>query len=76
MIFYISTTTSGSPEERNQRFLGFFSAITKNGSLKSTSSPVPVTLFTTLAALMLTIGLIVTDSFFIYEATSSRKTQE
>ncbi|XP_026452811.1 transmembrane protein 258-like [Papaver somniferum] len=45
------------------------------GSVKSISSPIPVTLFPTLAALMLTIGLIVTASFFIYEATSSRKTR-
>ncbi|RZC49798.1 hypothetical protein C5167_018224 [Papaver somniferum] len=49
--------------------------LSQAGSVKSISSPIPVTLFPTLAALMLTIGLIVTASFFIYEATSSRKTR-
>ncbi|KAG6779953.1 transmembrane protein 258-like [Populus alba x Populus x berolinensis] len=37
------------------------------------SSPVPVAWYPTLAVFMLAIGLIVTASFFIYEATSSRR---
>ncbi|KAJ6365706.1 hypothetical protein OIU76_030472 [Salix suchowensis] len=37
------------------------------------TSPVPVAWYPTLAILMLAVGLIVTASFFIYEATSSRR---
>ncbi|KAB5552548.1 hypothetical protein DKX38_009859 [Salix brachista] len=37
------------------------------------TSPVPVTWYPTLAIFMLAIGLIVSASFFIYEATSSRR---
>ncbi|WCJ42681.1 Transmembrane protein 258 [Euphorbia peplus] len=37
------------------------------------ASPVPVNLYPILAISMLSIGLIVTASFFIYEATSSRR---
>ncbi|KAK1269897.1 hypothetical protein QJS04_geneDACA005273 [Acorus gramineus] len=36
------------------------------------TSPVPVVWYPTLAVLMLSVGLMVTASFFIYEATSSR----
>nr|XP_017228818.1 PREDICTED: transmembrane protein 258-like [Daucus carota subsp. sativus] len=42
-------------------------------SLKPISSPVPVVWYPTLAVFMLAIGLIVTASFFIYEATSSKR---
>ncbi|XP_019226418.1 PREDICTED: transmembrane protein 258-like [Nicotiana attenuata] len=42
-------------------------------SAKPISSPVPITWYPTLAVFMLAIGLIVTASFFIYEATSPRK---
>ncbi|KAL3825288.1 hypothetical protein ACJIZ3_021317 [Penstemon smallii] len=42
-------------------------------SVKPISSPVPDAWYPTLAFLMLAVGLIVTASFFIYEATSSRK---
>ncbi|KAG6737032.1 uncharacterized protein [Populus alba] len=37
------------------------------------TSPVPVTWYPTLAIFMLAIGLMVSASFFIYEATSSRR---
>ncbi|KAG1330166.1 uncharacterized protein [Elaeis guineensis] len=40
---------------------------------KPISSPVPVAWYPSLAVLMLSIGLVVTASFFIYEATSSRR---
>ncbi|XP_062148892.1 uncharacterized protein LOC133857631 [Alnus glutinosa] len=40
---------------------------------KPIASPVPDAWYPTLSALMLAIGLIVTASFFIYEATSSRR---
>ncbi|CAN1340305.1 Transmembrane protein 258 [Linum perenne] len=39
------------------------------------TAPVPITWYPTLAVLMLSIGLIITASFFIYEATSSKKTR-
>ncbi|KAG1335435.1 transmembrane protein [Cocos nucifera] len=39
---------------------------------KPISSPVPVAWYPSLAVLMLSVGLLVTASFFIYEATSSR----
>ncbi|GMH18076.1 hypothetical protein Nepgr_019917 [Nepenthes gracilis] len=42
-------------------------------SAKPISSPVPESLYPTLAVLMLAIGLAVAASFFIYEATISRK---
>ncbi|KAI3447130.1 hypothetical protein Pfo_003795 [Paulownia fortunei] len=42
-------------------------------SVKPISSPVPDAWYPTLAVFMLAIGLVVTASFFIYEATSSRK---
>ncbi|KMS95565.1 hypothetical protein BVRB_007110 [Beta vulgaris subsp. vulgaris] len=40
---------------------------------KPITSPVPPSLYPTLAFFLLVFGLIVTASFFIYEATSSRK---
>ncbi|GKV14002.1 hypothetical protein SLEP1_g24941 [Rubroshorea leprosula] len=40
---------------------------------KSISSPVPDASYSTLAVFMLTFGLVVTASFFVYEATSSRQ---
>ncbi|KAG0484699.1 hypothetical protein HPP92_008778 [Vanilla planifolia] len=40
---------------------------------KPVTSPVPVAWYPSLTVLMLSIGLLVTASFFIYEATSSRK---
>ncbi|CAA3022502.1 transmembrane 258 [Olea europaea subsp. europaea] len=40
---------------------------------KSISSPVPDVWYPTLSVFMLCIGLFVTASFFIYEATSSTK---
>ncbi|PKA56465.1 hypothetical protein AXF42_Ash014969 [Apostasia shenzhenica] len=40
---------------------------------KPVTSPVPVAWYPSLAVLMLSIGLMVTASFFIYEATSSRR---
>ncbi|XP_015571767.1 transmembrane protein 258 [Ricinus communis] len=40
---------------------------------KAITSPVPVNLYPALALSMLAIGLMVTASFFIYEATSSRR---
>ncbi|OAY27129.1 transmembrane protein 258 [Manihot esculenta] len=42
-------------------------------SPKPITSPVPVTWYPTLAVSMLAIGLVITASFFIYEATSSRR---
>ncbi|CAI9100586.1 OLC1v1037715C1 [Oldenlandia corymbosa var. corymbosa] len=42
-------------------------------SVKPISSPVPEAWYPTLAVLMLAVGLIVTASFFIYEATISKK---
>nr|GMC69398.1 transmembrane protein 258-like [Ipomoea batatas] len=42
-------------------------------SAKPISSPVPVSMYPTLAFFMIVVGLVVTASFFIYEATSSRK---
>ncbi|XAR53442.1 hypothetical protein NMG60_11021995 [Bertholletia excelsa] len=42
-------------------------------SVKPISSPVPEVWYPTLAFLMLAIGLVMTASFFIYEATSSRR---
>ncbi|KAF6148799.1 hypothetical protein GIB67_038132 [Kingdonia uniflora] len=42
-------------------------------SAKPISSPVPDAWYPTLAFLMLFVGLVVTASFFIYEATSSRR---
>ncbi|OVA08435.1 Protein kinase domain [Macleaya cordata] len=42
-------------------------------SAKPISSPVPDAWYPTLAFFMLAIGLVVTASFFIYEATSSKK---
>ncbi|XP_073033655.1 uncharacterized protein [Primulina huaijiensis] len=42
-------------------------------SAKPISSPVPDAWYPTLSVFMLAIGLVVTASFFIYEATSSRK---
>ncbi|XP_010541066.1 PREDICTED: transmembrane protein 258-like [Tarenaya hassleriana] len=40
---------------------------------KPIASPIPVTMYPTLAVFTLAIGLFITASFFIYEATSSRK---
>ncbi|OAY53921.1 transmembrane protein 258 [Manihot esculenta] len=40
---------------------------------KSITSPVPDAWYPTLAVSMLAIGLLVTASFFVYEATSSRR---
>ncbi|KAF8400996.1 hypothetical protein HHK36_014299 [Tetracentron sinense] len=45
----------------------------KAPAAKPIASPVPDAWYPTLAVLMLAIGLAVTASFFIYEATSSRK---
>ncbi|KAK1437606.1 hypothetical protein QVD17_03400 [Tagetes erecta] len=42
-------------------------------SAKPISSPVPVDWYPSLAVLMLAVGLVITASFFIYEATSSKK---
>ncbi|TVU33119.1 hypothetical protein EJB05_24904 [Eragrostis curvula] len=41
----------------------------------SISSPVPVAWYPTLAVAMVAIGLIFTAFFFIYEATSSRRSR-
>ncbi|KAG7023658.1 Transmembrane protein-like protein [Cucurbita argyrosperma subsp. argyrosperma] len=40
---------------------------------KPVTSPVPEAWYPTLAVLMIAVGLVITASFFIYEATSSRK---
>ncbi|XP_022926045.1 transmembrane protein 258-like [Cucurbita pepo subsp. pepo] len=40
---------------------------------KPVTSPVPEAWYPTLAVLMIAVGLIITASFFIYEATTSRK---
>ncbi|KAI3696318.1 hypothetical protein L1987_79330 [Smallanthus sonchifolius] len=42
-------------------------------SAKPISSPVPDAWYPSLAVPMLAVGLVITASFFIYEATSSRK---
>ncbi|XP_004507932.1 uncharacterized protein [Cicer arietinum] len=42
---------------------------------KAIASPIPDSLYPTLSIINLAIGLILTASFFIYEATSSRKTR-
>ncbi|XP_071714644.1 uncharacterized protein [Rutidosis leptorrhynchoides] len=44
-------------------------------SAKPISSPVPDVWYPSLAVLMLAIGLVITASFFIYEATSSKKSR-
>ncbi|KAJ3686503.1 hypothetical protein LUZ61_015667 [Rhynchospora tenuis] len=44
-------------------------------ALKSISSPVPVALYPTLAVVMLSVGFMTTAFFFIYEATSTRKSR-
>ncbi|KAL6628904.1 hypothetical protein ACP70R_028669 [Stipagrostis hirtigluma subsp. patula] len=41
----------------------------------SVSTPVPVAWYPTLAVAMVSVGLMLTASFFIYEATSSRKSR-
>ncbi|EMS49445.1 hypothetical protein TRIUR3_24651 [Triticum urartu] len=40
---------------------------------KAISSPVPVEWYPTLAVVMVSVGLMLTASFFIYEATTSRR---
>ncbi|KAL5572478.1 hypothetical protein UlMin_022075 [Ulmus minor] len=40
---------------------------------KAITSPVPEAWYPTLSVIMLAIGLVVTASFFVYEATSSRR---
>ncbi|XP_072965358.1 uncharacterized protein [Typha angustifolia] len=42
---------------------------------KPISSPVPVEWYPSLAVVMVSIGLLVTASFFIYEATSSMRSR-
>ncbi|KAG7984066.1 hypothetical protein I3843_04G138500 [Carya illinoinensis] len=42
---------------------------------KPITSPVPDAWYPTLSVFMLAIGLVVTAFFFIYEATSSRRTR-
>ncbi|KAG2606694.1 hypothetical protein PVAP13_4NG211853 [Panicum virgatum] len=42
---------------------------------KAISSPVPVEWYPTLAVVMVSVGLMLTASFFIYEATSSRRSR-
>ncbi|WVZ79688.1 hypothetical protein U9M48_027253 [Paspalum notatum var. saurae] len=42
---------------------------------KPISSPVPVEWYPTLAVVMVSVGLMLTASFFIYEATSSRRSR-
>ncbi|KAJ1694532.1 hypothetical protein LUZ63_011230 [Rhynchospora breviuscula] len=44
-------------------------------ALKSVSSPVPVALYPSLAVVMLSVGFMITAFFFIYEATSTRKSR-
>ncbi|XP_062010681.1 uncharacterized protein LOC133727070 [Rosa rugosa] len=44
-------------------------------SPKPIASPVPDAWYPTLAVVMLSLGLLFTASFFIYEATSSRKSR-
>ncbi|XP_052180550.1 uncharacterized protein LOC127793843 [Diospyros lotus] len=43
---------------------------------KPISSPIPVAWYPTLSVFMLAIGLVLTASFFIYEATTSRKNRK
>ncbi|XP_039031517.1 transmembrane protein 258-like [Hibiscus syriacus] len=40
---------------------------------KALSSPVPIEWYPTLAVVLLSIGLVVTASFFIYEATCTKR---
>ncbi|KAL3744761.1 hypothetical protein ACJRO7_013949 [Eucalyptus globulus] len=40
---------------------------------KAITSPVPISWYPTLSVLMLAIGLVITGSFFNYEATTSRR---
>ncbi|PUZ60241.1 hypothetical protein GQ55_4G108200 [Panicum hallii var. hallii] len=42
---------------------------------KAISSPVPVEWYPSLAVVMVSVGLMLTASFFIYEATSSRRSR-
>ncbi|KAF4371477.1 hypothetical protein F8388_002005 [Cannabis sativa] len=42
---------------------------------KPITSPVPEVWYPTLAVVMLAVGLVLTAFFFIYEATSSRRTR-
>ncbi|KAJ0985485.1 hypothetical protein J5N97_003841 [Dioscorea zingiberensis] len=42
---------------------------------KPITSPVPVEWYPSLSVLMLSIGLVLTASFFIYEATSSKRSR-
>ncbi|KAM0938280.1 putative oligosaccharyltransferase complex subunit [Dioscorea sansibarensis] len=42
---------------------------------KPITSPVPVEWYPSLSVLMLSVGLVLTASFFIYEATSSKRSR-
>ncbi|ERN19798.1 hypothetical protein AMTRI_Chr05g70060 [Amborella trichopoda] len=44
-------------------------------SAKPIGSPLPEAWYPTLALLLLTVGFLVTATFFIYEATSSRQSR-
>ncbi|CAN6457132.1 unnamed protein product [Victoria cruziana] len=43
--------------------------------LRAIGSPVPVTWYPSLSVLLVGIGLMITASFFIYEATSSKRSR-
>ncbi|XP_035837278.1 transmembrane protein 258-like [Helianthus annuus] len=54
--------------------LGFPKKVASGGfSAKPITNPVLDVWYPSLAVLMLAVGLVITASFFIYEATSSRK---
>ncbi|KAK6944819.1 Oligosaccharyltransferase complex subunit [Dillenia turbinata] len=57
----------------SKTFFAAFDSISR--AAKPISSPVPEAYYPTVAVLMISIGLVVTASFFIYEATSSRRTR-
>ncbi|KAL3744763.1 hypothetical protein ACJRO7_013951 [Eucalyptus globulus] len=55
------------------RFVTFLLVVYTMQAPKGIASPVPISWYPTLSVLMLAIGLVITASFFIYEATSSRR---
>ncbi|KAH1216290.1 Transmembrane protein 258 [Glycine max] len=60
----------------SQEMLGLKSwAYCKCSAPKPITSPVPDSWYPTLSVFTLAIGLVLTASFFIYEATSSRKSR-
>ncbi|CAD6336524.1 unnamed protein product [Miscanthus lutarioriparius] len=63
-------------DDKAGRAGGDYSGCRSRGmAAKAISSPVPVEWYPTLAVVMVSVGLMFTASFFIYEATSSRRSR-